>query len=478
MCLCSRLSDKGAWTARITLSPVSTTFTASRLRAFLTAYIAVAALITLSFALLNARVAHPWIIGEWLINYTGGFLRRGLLGALLLAAHYLTHLSLVGLTAALQVSLYAAFYASLLPLLRGVRWSLPLLALLLSPATLAFTVLDPPTSVRKEIFLFLALSLLSNAVIRLRPKPWHLAIALSAAAPLLVLLHEALAVFLPYLFVPLLLSTTRLRTALRLLLVPVLLTALALTAVLTHLGGSTEAQAVCTSVGGRLDHRPGGLCNGAIAYLELTPAEARAQTLRAIRFYRYRTRYPLPIVLTLLPIAALFLRRLQHGRRQAKAQGETRLLLALTLLSFVASVPLFVIARDWGRWLEIHATCLLVLFLLLERPDASIQERYNASTDTAGLTLTNGQLLALALYATCWTMPAVGIFPGRFGYLDLARYLKSYRHNPHLTTSAAPPPTPLPPSASAMPCSLAPSDRSRARASSFLTNLRWVQPST
>ena len=419
----------------ITLSPVSTTLSAARLRALLTAYIAGVASVTLLFALLNARVAHPWIIGEWLINYSGGFLRRGLLGALLLGLHQVTHLSLVGLAAALQCVLYAAFYISLIPLLRGLRWSLPLVALLLSPATLAFTVLDPPTSVRKEILLFLALSLLVNVVLRQQSRSWQLTLGIALAAPLLLLVHEALVVFLPYLFVPLLLSSQRRRSNLRLCTIPVLLTALALAAVLTHAGGRVEAQAVCASVGGHLDTQPAGLCNGAIKYLELTPAEARAETLRAIRFYHYRTRYPLPVLLTLLPIAALF-GRLFH---QQSGTSPARLLLAVTALSVAASVPLFVIARDWGRWVNIHAICLLLLFLLLDRPSHRRQTEAEALTEAAGLTLTRTRLWTLALYATCWTLPAVGIFPGRFGYVDLARYLHSYRQKPHLSTAPSSP---------------------------------------
>lgn len=270
-----------------------TTISAARLRSFVTAYIAGVALVTLTFALLNARVAHPWIIGEWLINYTGGFLRRGLLGQLLLLANHLTRLPLVGLAAALQLLLYTAFYLSVLPLLRDIRWSLPLLALLLSPATLAFTVLDPPTSVRKEILLFLALSLLVNAVLFLRPRPWHLALALSIVTPVLLLTHEALLAFLPYLFLPLLLAAPRLRDAARLAAIPILLAAVTSLASMTHPGGRREAEAICRSVGGHLDGQPAGLCNGAIKYLEYTPAQARAETLRAIRFYNYRIRYPL-----------------------------------------------------------------------------------------------------------------------------------------------------------------------------------------
>lgn len=426
----------------------------ARLRLLLTIYIVAVALVTVAFALLNARLAHPWIIGEWLINYGGGFLRRGLLGELLLLAHRGTGLPLVGLTAALQVGLYGLFYASLLPLLRGVRWSLPLLALLLSPATLAFTVLDPPTSVRKEILLFVTLSLLAHAVVSMRPRPWQLGLGLSIAGPVLLLTHEGLAAFLPYLSVPVVLYSRGSSApankpppayaSVRIVAVPLLLSALALAAVLSHPGGREQAQAVCRSVGGgdggQLGGPPGGLCHGAIAYLALTPAQARAETLRAIRFYSYRTRYPLPILLTALPICLLFAGRIRAHQDAA----ITRALLLATTVALVLSLPLFVVARDWGRWIEIHATCLLLLFLLVERsPEALANTTGGLLTEDkrdygflAGLPRL-WQVILLALYGTCWTLPAVGIFPGRLGYLDLVRYLHSYRSKPHLSTAAS-----------------------------------------
>ena len=416
---------------------------ATRLRRLLTVYIEAVAFVTLVFAFLNARVAHPWIIGEWLINYSGGFVRRGLLGEGLLLAHHATGLPLIGLTATLQMALYGLFYASLLPLLRGVRWSLPLVALLLSPATLAFTVLDPPTSVRKEVLLFLALSVLINAIVFLRPRAWQIGLGLSIAGPVVVLAHEGLAAYLPYLCMPLLVrsgigrTVPLLRASARIVALPLLLSALACAAVLTHAGGHEQAQAVCRSIGARLDGQPGGLCNGAIAYLGLSPVQARAETLRAIRFYSYGTRYPLPILLAALPIVLLFATRLRADRYDV----ATRRLLSVMAIALLLSLPLFVVARDWGRWIEIHATCLLLLFLLMERAPAAPADAALSAIDRHHRPWRPVRvlpLIALALYATCWTLPAVGIFPGRFGYVDLVRYLRNYRTRPHLSTTVLP----------------------------------------
>ncbi len=49
------------------------------------------------------------------------------------------------------------------------------------------------------------------------------------------------------------------------------------------------------------------------------------------------------------------------------------------------------------------------------------------------LRLSRASLLALTVYATCWTLPALGNYTGRFGYLDLARYLATYRTTPHIS---------------------------------------------
>ncbi len=387
-------------------------------------------------------------MGEWLINYSGGFVRRGLLGEAVLLVHQLTGLPLLGLASALQIAVYLLFYLSLLPLLRGVRWSLPLLAMLLSPATLSFTVLDPPSSVRKESLLFLALSILVYAVLYRRPREWQICSVLTVLAPALVLTHEALLAFLPWLGAPLLMTGKNLRQSFQLLLPPAVATALAFALVLGHPGNPRQVKAICYSIDGSFSPRPGGLCTGAIAYLHFTPLQAHADDMQAMRFYRYGRRYPLPLILTFLPASFLLRDRLRRGERRA-----TYILLSTGILAALSSIPLFFFARDWGRWIGIHATCLLLLLLLIEREEQPAQPSPDplARLDGRRLSLAKAQpgragvLLTLTLYATCWTLPAVGNFPGKYGYFDLMRYLRGYHAHPHLT--------PVVPSIPALPAS-------------------------
>ncbi len=363
-------------------------------------------------------------------------MRRGLPGELLLHLARLTSTSLVQLTAALQILLSAGFTLSLLPLLRRTRWSLASLALFLSPATLSFPVLDPPAAHRKEILLYLTLALLLNLLRHPRTvaRPWRLAVFISAAVPALILSHEALLIYLPYIFAALFLALPR-RTALAVSVFPAALGLLAVLAIALHPASLAQAAEICTSIGSTLHPDGTGACGGAILYLARTPSFAHADTLRAARTYHYLTRYPIPALLAVLPIPFIF-RNLPQSRRDP---STTTTLATAAALAFLASSLLFYFARDWGRWLHIHLVCLLLLFLFANQksdPRSEPHPEVSASRKPAhpqNLHHSRSAIFALLLYATCWTLPALGNYPGRFGYIDLARYLAGYRTAPHIT---------------------------------------------
>ncbi len=307
---------------------------------------------------------------------------------------------------------------------------------MLSPATLSFTVLDPPAAHRKEILLYLTLALLLNLLTQPRTRPWHLALFLSAAVPALILSHEALLIYLPYIFVAIFLAQPR-RSALAISLLPATLGALAILAIALHPANLSQAAWICTSIGSTLHPDGTGSCGGAILYLARTPAFAHADTLRAALTYHYLTRYPLPALLAILPIPFLFSNLLRSRHRPSTAAT----LATAAAVSFLASTLLFYFARDWGRWLHIHLVCLLLLFFFANRKSDPRSEPHTPADMTPAptpahaqnLRLSRASLVALLLYATCWTLPALGNYPGRLGYVDLVRYLAGYRTAPHIT---------------------------------------------
>ncbi len=95
-----------------------------------------------------------------------------------------------------------------------------------------------------------------------------------------------------------------------------------------------------------------------------------------------------------------------HQARQFK------ILAACAVAAITMSLPLFVLAHDWGRWVHIHAVSLgLILLALLVRGQT---EGWAAPARTtpgpiAGMARQgHGYLVLVVLYATMWDLNLVG----------------------------------------------------------------------
>lgn len=82
-----------------------------------------------------AQTRSGWEIGEWMINYSGGFVRRGLIGVPLLSVARWTHLSYVWLTFGLEVAVFLILMVTVYRMVIGIRLNYAVAALVLSPAT-------------------------------------------------------------------------------------------------------------------------------------------------------------------------------------------------------------------------------------------------------------------------------------------------------------------------------------------------------
>ncbi len=343
--------------------------------------LALAALLGLSAAVLlplgvhNVAVHSDWAVADWLINYSGGFVRRGLTGSLALLA---AHAGLLPATAVLglQLALYALILVTAWHLLRPVRWTAALLALVFSPATLQFPLMDPNFAFRKEILFFALLSSLLLLLLRSRQLALPVVALLTFGCSFCVLSHEALLIFFPYLFGALCLALPSMKQAIAWALLPALASAVLFIAVSRHPGSIAISQAVCSSLGGSIDTATQvpapnptadlpastnpGLCGGAIAYLSRPASYARGEVQRVAKAEHYSRVMPPLLALTLLPVLLQFHSMWQSGRRR-----ETRIIATVALIAGAASVSLFLYGTDWTRWLYIHAFSLMLLLLFV-----------------------------------------------------------------------------------------------------------------
>jgi hypothetical protein len=376
-------------------------------RKFIFVYFLYVALATFAAGLLMEHQSRNWIISDWLINYQAGFVRRGLPGEVLFRVGNLLHVAKPHLVAATYLVLFAVFLTASYRLIRRSSLDYWVLALVLSPATYAMQILNAHAGFRKELLLLAAVAAYLAWLPNLLARPALLISALSALSVVLILSHESLLFYLPYLFViPLLEGSWR---TIRYLILPALFAVCTTFICSHHLGSQTIAEGICHSLGYQFRSGTTDICgSGAIPYLVRDRTFAHRENLDSMRDNNYWKLKALPIalLLTLIPIVGQARRLWKLGLRR-----DVRYVLAAAALSWLFSVTLFLYATDWGRWVYSHAVCLTLLLVFLDTKLAVGGSRAEVVRHIAGW-----KVAVLALYALCWALPNDYVTWKMFGY--------------------------------------------------------------
>lgn len=294
-----------------------------------------------------AEVSGLFQSADWLINYAGGFVRRGLFGQLWLI---LTPKGPDALWALFwfQVGCYAVILLFVLAYLQRCRYSWSSIALMCGPAALPFIGWDVIGGFRKEILIFVVLALLAWVNLAVRLPNWLRGTLIGVA-----LLLWGLAAFSwepTVLVVPavgyLLLAGEPGRDQLRLwrrisagLFVVVGAAALA-AAMLVPVAGGAAGQ-ICRAIGGH-GVRSSIFCRGAINSLGWSSQEGFDLVWTSLPM---QVGYLPLLILAVLPIAVSPWLRRNWG---------------WALASLAGVAVLFVVGVDYGRWAHILVLSLAI----------------------------------------------------------------------------------------------------------------------
>lgn len=322
----------------------------------------------------------PWMAGDWLINYAGGFVRRGLFGELFLSVAPGGQTGLWALLG-IQAAGYALVVLYLGIVLHKSRYSWSSIALVCGPAGLAFVGWDVDGGFRKELLVFVALALLAWSR-RQERHPAGVAALILLALPVWVLAvfsWESTVLVLPAVLYLLWVrpdaSLVIVRRAAAAVFGAVAVLGAALSAV-SH-GDAAAASAVCEAV---RNHGFLGvsLCGsegtggGGIEALGWT--SQRAITDVAVSF---------PLYLGFLPLIALALAPVISSRWFRSNWGWAA---AIT----IGVLPLFFVVTDYGRWIHILVMAL-TFCATADEPAATASRLWNP--------------LSALLYVALWAMP-------------------------------------------------------------------------
>lgn len=298
-----------------------------------------------------------FLIGDWMISYAGGFVRRGLFGSMLIAVANDAAAALM-LLFAVQTLLYFIIFAIAMRwvfVLPGTRdWSV----FFLSPAFLLFGLGDFLGTHRKEIIGLCALFLLAEWV--------RTGCNFPLVLPIVVLLflvavfsHEANAL----LVAPLLIllrqarhdeSITR-RFTIGGIAALSLISLIGLVTAFIAPGTSAQRSAICHDLIRRgFDET---LCSGAISYLGQGGREALLHTA---------SRLPDSTIFAALALFALAPFTLAPWARNH---------VPLLVIASAPILPLFLLGIDWGRWIMIATVISTVLVVVGSSREGSTPDR-------------------------------------------------------------------------------------------------------
>lgn len=351
-----------------------------------------------------AEICNGWVIGDWLINYSAGFVRRGLSGWLMLHLSGWLGLKLNFTVTLIQSVLALTCLSLFLALLQKKELNLWFLIGMVSPATLLFPIWDWLGSGRKEIILFTLFAAYLFCLNWGLLKDRRVAGLFVLGSVVATFFHELFFFYTPYFVLAAWLKAKVERNSFSLFPSCLMVAGAFLALIpLALFGSKINGEAIGADLVAR--GLSPNICNGVLSF-NLGPSDV----ILWAKTYDYGWLYGITLVLSLLPFC-IMTRTFPLPGVSPRRAGTAILLL------FLFSAPLFLVAVDWGRWIHIH--CLLLLFtatfLLKEQtPEAAAEARlqiprlWNARTQWSerGSHLVFGGLVFC--YIAGWCLPICG----------------------------------------------------------------------
>jgi hypothetical protein len=331
-----------------------------------------------------------WTQGDWLINYNGGFVRRGLAGSLLIPAAEWLNDSPLSAVAGIQVAFYLLIILMAIHLLRHPKPAPFALALaLLSPAALFFQLEDIDRG-RKEVALIAWVAVLAWRAAERRPPLGRAGLAISLLA--LALLHDGLFFFFPGAILVLMLLDPEEPWGFRGLLWA-LAPSLALMALIAWQGPSSEKQ--LRLILSRFHGSYAYWADSSIGYLRYGLGWAAQDAITNNLSFRLAF-MPMTLLLGSLPLLA-WLWAEGPAREALKGLWQRPQARAMAAAFALCQAVLFTCTTDWGRWLSIDLLMAAFALLALHQRSASPAQ---ARPSAPWLLL----IVSLILYVGAWRM--------------------------------------------------------------------------
>lgn len=369
-------------------------------------------LLIINYLFFNYRILsreNGYILGDWILNYNGGFVKRGLIGHLFFNISKTFNISIVNIAYVFSSLIYISSLFLFYKILKKINTNFLILIFIFLPSTFLFVFFDPLTAGRKEILvLFFFLVYFLN----LKNNNFFYKIFIFILSIIIMLSHEILFFQLPYLFLLRYLHIKKInKDSAKLknynLEILIFITGLILVFLIFRFSIFHDNDELCNSL------TQIGLSTN-ICYGTINDFGKETQIFSVLWSYffdrNYFINYSIYTLLTLLPLTYIYL--------NSKNKLFGKKIFGVAFFCFLFSILFIVRVNDWGRYLNLSFLLQFLVclsFVELENSDKKINFKLNKHL----------KVLILIVYLTSWHMPHCCNPNLGNGYYDLYSRVKS-----------------------------------------------------
>ena len=300
-----------------------------------------------SIIILYNKFLHPtdWTTSEWLINYHGGFIRRGLIGELLLQINQFININPRYLVYIFEILLLSSYYYLIINFFKKINFSPILILVIFSPLAFVYPVAEAETLARKEILLFcIYIIFLSSLILKNLKLTYFVIIIL---IPLMNLVWDGILFYMPFFIFSFINQNNNLKLKKLIYFLISFIPYLITTYILLHTRATEDSLLLmCKAI-----KEP---CFGSMSFLD-KPLSNNINYVVSRFKIEYLIRYSFIFIICFYPIFNLF-------------KKNKKILFVQYVICVLPTFVLFYIGYDWGRYLNIlYIFSLLTIIFFIKK---------------------------------------------------------------------------------------------------------------
>ena len=311
---------------------------------FFNYYIFICFSVSIFFLYHKFQYPTDWTTSEWLINYQGGFTRRGLVGEILVQINTFLNFEIRNLVFIFEIILLFTYYFHLINFFKKIEFSPIIILIIFSPLGFLFPVTETEAIARKEVLLFCLYLFYLGSILNRNQKITYLILLIGL--PIMNLVWDGNIFYVFFFIYTFFLSKININKKeviiFLITLIPYLISFIIL---ITTKSNDQMLQEMCKAI-----NEP---CFGAMNFLDYSFKDQMNYGLSRLKI-EYIIRYLFIFIICFFPFLLIFYDQ----------KNKTGIFLGY----IVCVIPTFIflyVSFDWGRYLNILYTFSVITFIFL-----------------------------------------------------------------------------------------------------------------